>query len=188
VNRDLPSGCAPPGGLPKVLDGEDPLAPEREVFAVTALPLVDGPDGDVVLAHQPRHLLGQPVVVESGLTGTMPRDPRLAALLSRLPRSRARRTGIEAGPARRPVIAVISCPDEVRSMADVLIRDLPDDVLAAIDANARRLGLSRNEYLRRQLAGERHTRRDKVTVEHLRRTADVFADIDDPDVMAGAWS
>jgi len=73
-------------------------------------------------------------------------------------------------------------------VADVLIRDLPDDVLAAIDANARRVGLSRNEYLRRQLAGEKHTGRGRVTVEDLRRSASVFADIEDPDVMADAWS
>ena len=37
------------------------------------------------------------------------------------------------------------------SVPDILIRDLPDHVVAAIDANAQRLGLSRNEYLRRQL-------------------------------------
>jgi len=29
-------------------------------------------------------------------------------------------------------------------MPDILIRDLPDDVLAAIDAKARRVGLSRS--------------------------------------------
>jgi hypothetical protein len=73
-------------------------------------------------------------------------------------------------------------------MADILIRDLPDDVLAAIDANARRLGLSRNEYLRRQLAGEAKSQRAKVTVDDLQRSASVFSDIDDPDVMANAWS
>lgn len=73
-------------------------------------------------------------------------------------------------------------------MADVLIRDLPDDVVAAIDANARRLGLSRNEYLRRHLAGEVRAKRGPVTVEDLRRSASVFADIDDPEVMANAWS
>ena len=73
-------------------------------------------------------------------------------------------------------------------MADILIRDLPEDVLAAIDANARRLGLSRNEYLRRQLAGEVKSQRAKVTVDDLQRSATVFADIDDPDVMANAWS
>lgn len=72
-------------------------------------------------------------------------------------------------------------------MPDVLIRDLPDHVVAAIDANAQRLGLSRNEYLRRQLAIEAGTH-DPVTVADLKRSAGVFADLDDPDVMGGAWS
>jgi plasmid stability protein len=34
-------------------------------------------------------------------------------------------------------------------MTDVLVRDVPDDVIAAVDARATRLGLSRSEYLRR---------------------------------------
>lgn len=72
-------------------------------------------------------------------------------------------------------------------MPDVLIRDLPDHVVAAIDANAQRLGLSRNEYLRRQLATETPARAT-VTVADLKRSADVFADINDPDVMSSAWS
>ena len=36
-------------------------------------------------------------------------------------------------------------------MSDVLIRDVPEDVVAAIDARAAALRLSRNEYLRRRL-------------------------------------
>lgn len=72
-------------------------------------------------------------------------------------------------------------------MPDVLIRDLPEHVVAAIDANAQRLGLSRNEYLRRTLAIEARPRA-KVTVADLKRSAGVFADLDDPDVMSGAWS
>ena len=36
-------------------------------------------------------------------------------------------------------------------MTDVLIRDIPDDVIAALDAHAARLGLSRSEYVRRRL-------------------------------------
>lgn len=36
-------------------------------------------------------------------------------------------------------------------MSDVVIEDVPDDVIAALDALADRLGLSRNEYLRRRL-------------------------------------
>ena len=37
-------------------------------------------------------------------------------------------------------------------MSDVLIRDIPDDVLAGLDARAAELGLSRVEYIRRRLA------------------------------------
>ena len=36
-------------------------------------------------------------------------------------------------------------------MTDLLVRDVPDHVVAAIDAKAKRLGLSRTEYLRRQI-------------------------------------
>lgn len=72
-------------------------------------------------------------------------------------------------------------------MPDVLIRDLPEHVVAAIDANAQRLGLSRNEYLRRTLAIEARPRAT-VKVADLKRSARVFADLEDPDVMSGAWS
>jgi hypothetical protein len=37
-------------------------------------------------------------------------------------------------------------------MTDMLIRDVPDEVVAAVDARASRLGLSRSEYVRRRLA------------------------------------
>jgi len=37
-------------------------------------------------------------------------------------------------------------------MTDILIRDVPDDVVAALETHARRLGLSRSEYVRRRLA------------------------------------
>ena len=72
-------------------------------------------------------------------------------------------------------------------MPDILIRDLPEHVVAAIDANAQRLGLSRNEYLRRLLGSEAHPHAT-VTVADLKRSADVFADVNDPEVMSGAWS
>lgn len=72
-------------------------------------------------------------------------------------------------------------------MADVLIRDVPDDVLAAIDMRARRLGLSRSEYLRRQLARDAEISGVDVTVDDLRRFADTFTDLGDPDVMRRAW-
>jgi hypothetical protein len=73
-------------------------------------------------------------------------------------------------------------------MADILIRDLPEDVLAAIDAKARRAGLSRTEYIRRALTRERSDTAPDVSVEDLRQFAQTFADLDDPDVMRRAWS
>jgi hypothetical protein len=73
-------------------------------------------------------------------------------------------------------------------MTDILIRDVPDEVLAAIDAKAKRVGLSRTEYLRRALERERVTQAGAVTVEQLRRVASMVQDLHDPDVMSGAWS
>lgn len=70
-------------------------------------------------------------------------------------------------------------------MADLLIRDVPDDVLAVIDARARRLGLSRTEFLRRQLASI--TDQGSVTLEDLDRFSELAADLGDPEVMAKAW-
>lgn len=73
-------------------------------------------------------------------------------------------------------------------MTDILIRDVPDEVLAAIDAKAKRAGLSRTEYLRRALERERVLDAGAVTVDQLGRVASLAQDLDDPDVMAGAWS
>lgn len=72
-------------------------------------------------------------------------------------------------------------------MTDVLIRDVPDDVVSAIEAKAKRLGLSRTEYLRRQMLRVATSSDDPVTVESLQQFADTFADLADPDVMRGAW-
>lgn len=73
-------------------------------------------------------------------------------------------------------------------MTDILIRDVPDNVLAAIDANAKRMGLSRAEYLRRTLERECTQTAGPVNVEQLERFADLTQDLDDPDVMSDAWS
>jgi hypothetical protein len=72
-------------------------------------------------------------------------------------------------------------------MTDLLIRDVPDDVLAAIDTKAQRLGVSRSEYLRRALARERAVTDVDVTVGDLVRFGDTFADLADEDVMRQAW-
>ena len=71
-------------------------------------------------------------------------------------------------------------------MTDVLIRDVPDDVVAAIDADAQRLGLSRSEYLRRTLARERRPA-VPVVVADLERFSEQFADLADPGVVDRAW-
>jgi hypothetical protein len=71
---------------------------------------------------------------------------------------------------------------------DVLIRDVPAEDLARIDAHAARLGLSRTEYLRRRLRQEAARPTGPVTAADLRRFASRFADLGDPEVMRRAWS
>lgn len=73
-------------------------------------------------------------------------------------------------------------------MADILIRDVPDEVVAAIDRKAQRTGLSRTEYLRRALARERQEAGGTVTAPDLEWFAVTFADLDDDEVMQQAWS
>lgn len=72
-------------------------------------------------------------------------------------------------------------------MPDILIRDVPEEVIAAVDANAQRRGLSRSEYLRRQLAQDATRSAEKVTVDDLRRFSASFSDLRDPEIMARAW-
>lgn len=73
-------------------------------------------------------------------------------------------------------------------MSDVLIRDIPEEVLSAIDHRARDLGLSRNEYLRRQLTQVACRTHHAVTAADLRRLSQTVPDLRDPDVMDQAWS
>ena len=73
-------------------------------------------------------------------------------------------------------------------MTDILIRDVPDEIIASIDGKAKRLGLSRTAYLRRALEREVTELRGPVTLDALGRFAGLTADLDDPDVMADAWS
>lgn len=72
-------------------------------------------------------------------------------------------------------------------MTDMLIRDVPDDVIAAVDAHARRLGLSRTEYVRRRLTQDAAVQGSAVGVQDLQRFTETFADLADPEVMAQAW-
>lgn len=72
-------------------------------------------------------------------------------------------------------------------MPEILIRDVPDEVVAAIDARAQRAGLSRSEYLRRALARERSGESGQVSVQDLEQFARTFADLGDPEIMGSAW-
>jgi hypothetical protein len=73
-------------------------------------------------------------------------------------------------------------------MPDVLIRDVPADDLARIDAHAARMKLSRTEYLRRRLHQEAARPSTPVTAADLERFASRFSDLEDPEVMRQAWS
>jgi hypothetical protein len=76
---------------------------------------------------------------------------------------------------------------EVVLVADVLVRDVPEEVLAGVDAHASRLGLSRVEYIRRRLAADAATVTGAVSAADLRSFADMAGDLCDPDVMGAAW-
>ncbi|HEY2578938.1 MAG TPA: antitoxin [Streptosporangiaceae bacterium] len=69
----------------------------------------------------------------------------------------------------------------------MLIRDVPDDGIVAIDANARRLELSRTEYVRRWLIQDAAAQGVAVGVQDLRRFAETFSDLADPEVISQAW-
>jgi len=72
-------------------------------------------------------------------------------------------------------------------VSDVLIRDVPDDVLAGLDARAAELGLSRVEYIRRRLAQDARTQRVRVTTDDLRRLGQAAAGLADEELMREAW-
>lgn len=73
-------------------------------------------------------------------------------------------------------------------MPDILIRDVPDDVIGLLEQKARRLGLSRTEYLRRVLVRDSTASSADATLEDWRSFAERHADLDDPDVMRQAWT
>jgi plasmid stability protein len=72
-------------------------------------------------------------------------------------------------------------------MSDILIRDLPDDVVAEIDASAARLGISTDEYVRRQLVRESRRAKQPVTVDDLRRSHELLSSLRDRGLMDQAW-
>jgi Ribbon-helix-helix protein, copG family len=73
-------------------------------------------------------------------------------------------------------------------MTDILIRDVPEDLVGLIDRNARRMGISRTEYLRRALARERSGEVPPTTDADFERVSERFAGLADDELMRGAWS
>lgn len=73
-------------------------------------------------------------------------------------------------------------------MPDVLIRDVPADDLKLLDEQARRLGLSRSEYLRRQLHREARRTESAVTAADLSALSDLVPDLAVREVMRDAWT
>lgn len=73
-------------------------------------------------------------------------------------------------------------------MPDLLIRNVDDETVRHIDADAERQGLSRNEYLRREVGRLAHRGPRPGTREDLARSTQALADLADEDVMVRAWS
>lgn len=74
-------------------------------------------------------------------------------------------------------------------MTDILIRNVPAEDVSALDDRAAQLGLSRNEFLRRQLHTEaRRSGPTTVAVTDLVFVQDLLVDLVDEDVMQEAWS
>ncbi|MFA5607957.1 MAG: hypothetical protein WDA07_12325 [Leucobacter sp.] len=73
-------------------------------------------------------------------------------------------------------------------MPDILICGLSNAAVERIDAEATTQGPSRNEFLRRRLEqGAPGPATPAITPEDWKRSAQVFSDLTDPDVMDDAW-
>jgi hypothetical protein len=73
-------------------------------------------------------------------------------------------------------------------MADLLIRDLAPELVVALDAKAKTLGISRVELVRRTITRDIAISTDSVTEQHLAALVELLPDLGDAEVMRGAWS
>ena len=73
-------------------------------------------------------------------------------------------------------------------MPDLLIRNVDDDTLRSIDERAQRLGLSRAEFLRREVGRIGRRAVPETGRVDLAFAAEVFVDLADDSVMERAWS
>lgn len=72
-------------------------------------------------------------------------------------------------------------------MADILIRNLPDSVVSDIDALAAELGISRVEFVRRQLIREARRMSQPVSVDDLKKSDALLGGLLDKELMERAW-
>ena len=77
-------------------------------------------------------------------------------------------------------------------MADILVRDVPDAIVAELDAAATRAGVSRVEYIRRALAAEvnRITREAQapLTRNDWQQLTALTSELGNDEIMREAWS
>jgi hypothetical protein len=70
-----------------------------------------------------------------------------------------------------------------------MIMGIPDDLVAAVDADASRKGVPRDKYPRRTLArAPVHVPGSITTAADLSRFSWMFTDLADDDAMGRAWS
>lgn len=73
-------------------------------------------------------------------------------------------------------------------MADILIRNVSAEDLKLLGNQARRLGLSKSDFLRRLLRQEARRVATRVTREDLDRFSDAVPDLADDSFIKDAWS
>jgi hypothetical protein len=77
-------------------------------------------------------------------------------------------------------------------MTDILVRDVPEAVIAALDAAAARAGVSRVEYVRRTLVAEvdraERGAQAPLTRDDWQQFSALTGDLANDEVMRGAWS
>lgn len=83
---------------------------------------------------------------------------------------------------------MISVDIKEARVPDVLIRGLSVKDLELLDAHARRMGLSRTQYIKQQLHSEARRQASTVTTADLLSLSELLPDLADPDVMRDAWS
>ena len=72
-------------------------------------------------------------------------------------------------------------------MVDLLIRNIDVEDVRSLDALAAHMGISRGELLRREARSLARRGVEPMTRADLDRSAEIFADVLDEDVMEQAW-